>query len=140
MASSSEKIDYIRSYCYCLTETEINAIYKQMCDVLAENKKKALTIIINKILVDINRPEIEELEQVKIIEKNHLSSKSTEKIVENNINVLFGPFCKNSYNYHTRSTYKHFFYTFLKKACGEIRYTLLLHNKKKVTFVSFLKN
>lgn len=140
MTSLSEQIEYIKLHCSHAPEPDIHNMYTLIHDSLIEKKTTAFLSILNKILVSIKRPEIKNLTELSFIEKNNLVSKSTEKIVDENIDILFGPFCKNSYNFYMRTNYKHFFLVFLRKACVEINYSLISYKKKNITCVSFIKN
>lgn len=140
----NEHIDFIKTNCTKLPREEIDHIYNIMSNYLKTNditiRIQSLILIINKIFEKINLQTITKLEDFTFVKKNIFFSKDNDKVIEENIDILFGPFCKTKYKYYMRTNYKSYFYSFLKNACAEIGYELVSSKLKKDIHCSILKN
>lgn len=142
--SLNTEIEFIRDKIVNLPSTEIIKIYSIIADHFLHNnyieKVKSILLIINMIFKQINKAEITKLDEFCYIKKSEFFTEESNKIVEENIHILFGPFCKTKYKYYMRASYKKYFYSFLRNACLEVGYELINIKIKKETHLSISKN
>lgn len=140
----NEQLDFIKINCPKLPKEEISIIYNKVRDYMLLNgnilKNEALLVVINNILIKTNLQKIEKLEDCVLIKKNIIFNEHTNTIIEENINILFGPFCKTKYKFYMRTNYKSYFYSFLKNACIELGYELICSKTKNEKYISIKKN
>jgi hypothetical protein len=110
-----------------------NKIITDSYYVRPENKKKYDIIlkIVNEVLKENNKPEIEHLLDFKNVERECLIGENIDKIVDNHITeILEAGFSKPQLGWNNKSKLKCFIFTFLKNSCQNI--DLCFSSKQKV--------
>lgn len=141
--NKNEHIDFIKLNCAKLPKEEIERIYISMSNYLKINdtamKEQALLFIINKLFEKNNLKTISKLEDFIFVKKDTFFYKDSDKVIEDNVDILFGPFCKTKHKFYMRTNYKSYFYSFFKNACSEIGYEFVSVKLKKEIYCSITK-
>lgn len=95
-----------------------------------DQKHDIVLKFLNKILVNIGKSEIAQLEQFVGIDREDIIKEENKAIVKEMEEEFFGPFDKKMVDYYRRNKFKHYILTLLRKMIADIGYNFLSVGKK----------